>query len=303
MSKVVQYTVLIVLFSGIIPGSGIALRSQSDTTLSKKQKRAQISYVTMDKKWYIEIPIWVPGFAGEFSYGNVTIEGEDGSNPGTPSHPIEPPDPGEPPIGGGNIISRLFTSSSYLKFFFMNQVVYKPGKFHAQFDTFAGAVGNNVKFKLNDKTVVNAEFRAILFRLFGAYTFYDKTNKAKNLRYSFSVFAGGRFHIFHVDTQLFNTSFGFDIDPYWVEPLVGLQANLLLKKWAFQLIADHGGFYINNKSSYMINGQVTYRTGGLVSVNLGWNDWRIIHRGTFRGETLYIKTHLSGPNTGIIFHF
>jgi len=37
-----------------------------------------------DRKWSLELPLWVPGFAGEFAYGDVSIEGEDGSDPGTP---------------------------------------------------------------------------------------------------------------------------------------------------------------------------------------------------------------------------
>lgn len=64
----------------------------------------------------------VLGFRGEFAYGDVTVEAEDGQFPGEPENPIEPPPTGEPPWGNGNIFSRLFTSSAYLKFFFMSRI-------------------------------------------------------------------------------------------------------------------------------------------------------------------------------------
>lgn len=278
--------------------------AQTDSLLTNQKKdKPPKSFLDNDRKWAIEIPIWVPGFAGEFSYGDVSIEGEDGSDPGTPENPIEPPEPGEPPIGGGNIISRLFTSSSYLKFFFMNRVTYRPGKFVFQFDAFAGAVGEDVKFKLNDKTVVNAEFRSILFRAFAGYAFLEGYSRSKKSRYILNAYVGARFHIFHVETQLSSTRFAFDIDPYWAEPIIGLQGNFALKNWAFQLQGDWGGFYINDKNSYMINGNVSYHISRLIGIKLGYNDWRIQHRGTLRREILYLKVHLSGPNLGITFYF
>ncbi|MCK5454816.1 MAG: hypothetical protein KAJ16_10660 [Calditrichia bacterium] len=34
----------------------------------------------------MEIPIWIPGFRGVFTYGDVSLEGEDGVNPGDPAN-------------------------------------------------------------------------------------------------------------------------------------------------------------------------------------------------------------------------
>ncbi|MEA3478027.1 MAG: hypothetical protein U9R60_07600 [Bacteroidota bacterium] len=46
-----------------------------------------------DRPWSIEIPLWIPGFRGDFAYGDIDLEGEDGTDPGDP----------ENPPGGGNI--------------------------------------------------------------------------------------------------------------------------------------------------------------------------------------------------------
>ena len=109
--------ILSILFFGV---SGFT----QDSTKTKKLKPVK-SFLRNDRHWTIEVPIWVPGFRGEFAYGDITVEAEDGQNPGVPDNPIEPPPPGEPPWGDGNILSRLFKSSSYLKFFFMSKVAYE----------------------------------------------------------------------------------------------------------------------------------------------------------------------------------
>ena len=70
------------------------------------------SFLNRDKNWELAIPIWIPGFRGNYAYGDVSLEGEDGTDPGVPANPIEPPPPGEPPVGGGNILSRLLNPYS-----------------------------------------------------------------------------------------------------------------------------------------------------------------------------------------------
>ena len=128
--------ILIVLF-----GLGPAF-AQDTTTIAPKPPK---SFLLRDRNWTVDIPIWIPGFRGNFTYGDVSLEGEDGVDPGEPGHPIEPPDPGEPP-GGGNIISRLFTSSRYLKFFFMGGASYTRNKFFTEIDMFSGYAGARVHY-------------------------------------------------------------------------------------------------------------------------------------------------------------
>jgi len=52
----------------------------------------------------------------------------------------------------------------------------------------------------------------------------------------------------------------------------------------------------------MINANVFYRTSNLVALKFGWTEWKISHHGDFRGERLFVKVHLAGPNIGIIFY-
>ena len=95
----------------------------AQNSLSKKQVRKQnSSFLLTNRNWNTELPIWVPGFAGNFAYGDVEIEGEDGVNP---EHPIEPPPGGD----FGKILSRLFQKNWYLKFFFLTRIAYEKTTF------------------------------------------------------------------------------------------------------------------------------------------------------------------------------
>ena len=85
----------------------------SQDTLTKKElRKQQRSFLLTNRTWTVELPLWIPGYAGSFAYGDIEVEGEDGVDP---SQPIEPPPGGEI----GKIFSRLFTENWYFKFFYM----------------------------------------------------------------------------------------------------------------------------------------------------------------------------------------
>lgn len=287
--------ILSILFFGV---SGFT----QDSTRTKKLKPEK-SFLRKDRHWTIEVPIWVPGFRGEFAYGDVTVEAEDGQNPGVPEQPIEPPPPGEPPWGDGNILSRLFKSSSYLKFFFMSRVAYEKNRFLLQSDMFSGAVGGKVNFRFNDKTVVQANFSTTLVRFMAGYAILDKESKSEKLRYELYAYGGVRVHFFKVYSDLDRIISKLDIRPVWTEPIVGIQNQLTLKNWFFIVQGDYGGYLVKSKGSVMINLLAYYRLSNLLSVKMGWTDWDIKHKGTFRGENLNVRVHLSGPSMGLNFHF
>ena len=61
----------------------INIHAQVEDTINfrRNEKKAKANFLIQDRPWTIEIPIWVPGFAGDFAYGDVNIEGEDGVDP------------------------------------------------------------------------------------------------------------------------------------------------------------------------------------------------------------------------------
>jgi hypothetical protein len=62
--------------------------SAQDSLTKKETRILEADFLIPGKPWTVEIPLWIPGFAGEFAFGDINIEGEDGIQ-----NPIEPPLP------------------------------------------------------------------------------------------------------------------------------------------------------------------------------------------------------------------
>ena len=161
-----------------------AICSAQDS-LTKKEIRIQDSdFLIPGKPWTVEIPLWIPGFVGEFAYGDISVEGEDGIQ-----NPIEPEPPGS---GIGDIFSRLFTTNWYLKFFYLTKVSYEQNRVKAQFDMITGAVGNSLVFNYNNTELVQASFRTVNLRLYAGYKFAEVLGPNEKFRYEVFAYAGVR---------------------------------------------------------------------------------------------------------------
>lgn len=267
-----------------------------DSKSKKEIRKQKTSFLIPGKPWTAELPIWVPGFAGSFAYGDVEIEGEDGLDP---AHPIEPPPGGD----FGAIISRLFQKNWYLRYFFITRLSFEKNKILLQFDAFSGSVGNTVKFRTKDNEFVDAYFGSINLRVFTGYKIVETLSENKTFRYELFVYAGARVYIQTIYTDLKATKRAIDFSPSWGEPIIGLQNQFTWKRWMLIAQGDYGGFLGNKRNSNQISIHSFFRTGKTISVKLGWNHLHIFHKGLIRGEEYKVKVTLSGPSVGIAFHF
>jgi len=285
---------LILIFSFL----ALALSSvlAQDTVSKKEIKKQKKNFLLIDRPWTVEVPIWTPGYAGSFAYGDIEVEGEDGVDP---EHPIEPPPGGE----FGKIISRLFQESWYLKFFFITRIAYEKNRVMFQLDGISGAVGESVKFKYNNKEIVNLNFQTINVRLFGGYKLYQYDSKNERFRYELFGYIGIRMHFHKVYSDLNGIANKLDISPNWVEPIIGVHNQFTFKRWLLILNGDYGGYFIDNKSSFQMSTYVYCRMGKVTSLKIGWNHLQLNHYGTIRGEDFQIKATFSGPSVGAAFHF
>ncbi|MCF6341902.1 MAG: hypothetical protein L3J31_03755 [Bacteroidales bacterium] len=268
----------------------------SQDTLTKKQwRKQQKSFLIPGRPWTIEAPLWVPGFAGSFAYGDIDIEGEDGADP---ENPIEPP-------GGdlGKIISRLFTKDWYLKFFFLTKVSYEKNRFELVFDALSGAVRHSTKFKYNNEEIVQANFRTTNMRLFAGYKLVQVTSDNKKFRYELFGYLGARAYFQNIYSDLNGAINELDIHPFWIEPVFGLQNQFTFKRWYIVIQGDYGGLFQKSKFSAQFTGFAYYRTGNLTSLKFGWNHLAIKQRGVFLKNDYKINVTLSGPSIGLVFHF
>ena len=272
-----------------------AICSAQDS-LTKKEIRIQESdFLVPGNPWTVEIPLWIPGFAGEFAYGDISIEGEDGIQ-----NPIEPEPPGS---GIGDIFSRLFTTNWYLKFFYLTKVSYEQNRVKAQFDMFAGAVGNSVVFNYNNTELVQARFRTVNFRLYAAYKFAEVLGSNEKFRYEVFAYGGIRTHFQRLQSELNGTGLELDINPVWVEPLIGLENQFTWKRWMLTLQGDYGGLFSQGKQSVQLSAFANFRMGGLTSIKLGWNYLYMDQKNEFLQQDYTVKLNLSGPTVALAFHF
>lgn len=285
------YCILCLILLGI-PGTLCA----QDTKAGKELKKQQSSYLLEERTWTVEIPLWIPGYAGSFAYGSVSLEGEDGVDP---AHPIEPPP------GGilGKILSRLFTDEWYLRFFFLYKASWEKNNFLLQSDALIGSVGETIKFNYNNKTVVQANFRTTNLRFLGGYRVVDAWSGNRKFHYELYPYLGARIHGQKIYSDLDGLINKLDINPVWVEPILGLQNQFSWKRWFVVLQGDYGGYFVSSKSSYQFLTYVYYRCGRVCSAKLGWMHLDVKHSGRFLDDKYSINATFSGPTAGIAFHF
>lgn len=154
-------------------------------SIPKSEQKPEKSFLINDDHWSVEVPIWIPGFRGEFAYGDVSLEGEDG---GTPEHPIAP---GWKP---GDHLSRIFGKNGNINFFFMTEISYSNKKIYSHFDMFSASVGSHIKFRYNNKELVSAKFSTYLFRLFVGYQLFEKQSNSDKCNFKLYGYGGLRFH-------------------------------------------------------------------------------------------------------------
>lgn len=262
---------------------------------SKPEKKPKLyhNYLENERKWNWEIPIWIPGFRGEFAYGDISLEGEDGTTP-VPEHPIEKPKPGD-------IFKRLFKSQFNLNFVFMSRISFTSNKFHTQIDGFSGSVGRSTIFRTNNAEIINARFNTNMYRFYCGYAVIEKWSKSGKLNYRLYPYAGIRMQDINVIADIFENK--ASIKPFWIEPLIGFKNDLNLKRWQFVLNGDVGFFGSNKQFSSMINLNSYFRISNLVSVKAGWTHWYSRLNKNYLDENLKLEMNLSGPAAAVSFHF
>lgn len=258
---------------------------------SKKKE----SFLTETRHWNIGIPIWIPGFRGEFAYGDVELEGEDNTLP-TPENPIEKP-------GFGDVFKRLFKTGWDLNYFFITSVMYTNKKFYSELDMFSGTVGVNLKFRYNNKKLVSVKTHSDLLRLYAGYKLYEHNLFRNRARYNLFGYGGIRFQKYKLTSDLDGIGKTLKVDPLWIEPALGVRNELVFDDWKFLVQADMGSFGIDDKFSYMLNYNMFYRISNLLSFKLGWNAWYFNYNDRFKDESVKLKVHLAGPVGALVFNF
>lgn len=104
-------------------------------------KKFKKSYLREDQYFHFNIPLYVPSFDGDFSYGEVSVKPNDDIDDGD----IPPGDGGgDDGDQGGNLFEKFFKTTFNLEFFFLGQLGYQNKDFFIDADIYMGNIGGSL---------------------------------------------------------------------------------------------------------------------------------------------------------------
>ena len=240
-------------------------------------------YTNSDRHWLAEIPIWVPGFRGQFSYGDFDFSSSYSDV--------------ERKLEGIN-------SDGGLEFYFVGRISAQYNRLWFQLDAFSGEVGSVFRYSSligsNEKELVDVKIQGTIPRLVLGYSIWRKTTE-NSFKIELTPYIGVRYVSFHLQSDVFESSDVIDLRPNWFEPLLGLYVPIDYKRFEIEFQADYGT--TGTQNSWVVSNRYRYRISKLVDVQLGWNLIRLYHKGIVGGDELESTIRLFGPTAGIGFRF
>ena len=257
--------------------------SQTASVCAQNSKEEKYYINNIDRHWIAELPLWVPGFRGQISYGDF-----DSSSSGRDQE---------------REFKRL-NSDTGLEFYFVGRIAVQCDKLWIQADAFSGKVGSAFTYKSlignSEKEIVNINIKATIPRLVLGYSVWKKTT-ANNFQIEMIPYLGVRHVSFHLQSDTFDSTNVIDVSPNWLEPLLGLYVPIIYKRFKIEIQTDYGT--VGTKNSWVISNRYRYRVSKLVDVQLGWNFLHLYHKGIIGSEILESTIKLFGPTAGIGFRF
>jgi len=235
------------------------------------------------RNWTIAIPVWIPGYRGEFAVGGITVDGESS--------------------GGSGIFDRLFDTNISLNFFFMGGASYERGRWRAHGDIFGGKFTEDVVFKATDGTVISASVQPIIAKLVVQYRALRwDWGKSPHQLLRLWVYGGVRDYDVRAEASVF--SFAQKIDTNWADPIVGVWVPVdLSRRWMLEGVFDVGGFDVGSRFSWQLGVAATYRATPLISLTAGYNVLDVDYRDELAGQPVLFKVRLGGPGVAVRFNF
>jgi len=260
--------------------------SYSQDTINYPEK----SFLRKDQNWRIDVPIWIPGFRGEFSQGEVKIDNYN-----------EVEIPGDDK--DRDILKWLFPTRNRLEFYFVGRIKFQKGRFFSQFDALSGKFGTSVDFRLTNREIIDASLSISIPKLIAGFKFYEYENSKHSSRISVLSYIGVRYFLIKISSKHNDLINRLNINPVWADAIIGIKVPWQFHRWQFVLQSDYGGFGFDNNQSWHTIFNSSFRISKLMTVKMGWNDLDIKHSGKIDGEEFDINIHLSGPLVGVSFHF
>lgn len=252
-------------------------------TKNVKSQNFEKYYSQNTDKFLVEIPLWMPFFNGQISYGNYSIS------------------------TGANKDEREFNrlhNHFGLEFYFVGRFTYKKNKLWLNFDTFAGRINKAVSVQwvttTPQKEIINLNVQTTLPRLVAGYSVW-KPIKKEHFVFEVIPYAGFRYVTMTLKTDVFDNNQLIHINPHWLEPVVGIYLPLIYKRIKAEVQLDYGGN--SNKNTWVFGNRYRYRISKLVDVQLGLNFFQLKYQDTYNEKAIETKVQLLGPTIGVGVRF
>ena len=264
----------IILFSTTLVLS-LGLYAQKDSN--------RLYYSNLQDKWLIEIPLWIPGFRGQLSYGEIELSTE------TPKEDID--------------LERIEKDTG-IEFYLVGNVSYRSPKFWFQLDAFSGKVGNTFTLtpiqNETEKELAHLSIEATIPRVLIGYSVWKKKFNA-HADIEIIPYTGLRYMYMQFESENSTGEQVLDVVNNWFEPLLGISVPFHYKRFRFDIQADMGAN--SSKNSTMINSSIKYKASKLIAIKTGWSSFFSNHHDSVNGQELDFTLNLQGPILGVGFHF
>jgi hypothetical protein len=209
----------------------VMLCSASGTPAETSAASSSDSGIEKDRNWTITIPLWIPGYAGQFAVGDIEVGGES---------------------SGGSGFGRLFDNEVKLNFFFMGSFAYERNRWRIHGDVFGGKFTDDVIYKRTGATVVSASLRPFVPRLYLDYRVLDHSwGETATQRARGWVYAGVRYYVVKAEVDVSDRT--ESLTARWADPIVGARIPVdLSSRWWVELSGDVGGFGLGSKFCWTI---------------------------------------------------
>jgi len=267
--KFCVYILFVVLFFNTIA---------AQDTIKKNLLQEELFDQIEQRKWRVKVPLWIPGFTGSFAYGGI----------------------GTLPEDGGYIFIDKMEGEIGLSFYLIGDVQFKSKNWVFAIDGFHTTLASNLKFQNVDKLEFPGAIDGTILRAYAGFKIFEHKHTDNHLKITIYPYGGLRYINLRIYSKNSNI---LDLDPTWLEPIIGVRGGLYYRRWLFEAKVDVGGFSINNHWSGFTGLDASYRFSKLFGLGLGWAYMHFNYDQEFEFKNLSLAMDLSGPVVSLEFNF
>lgn len=187
------YSIIIIIT--LLGNDPVSSGTNQDTTANHYWSMLETSY------WSVTIPVWIPGYRGQFAIGDVVIEGD---------------------TKGDNIFDRLFNRDYVLEFYFVGRVQYFRSNWMAQIDFFRGELDKSISFKNKEGELFYSSIQMTIPRIIAGYKIANWDNLTETIsNLNISIYSGMRYLDVAIKTKPANKEEQISLQTSWWDPIIG----------------------------------------------------------------------------------